>query len=192
MNNWQPIKRQASKFYKPLRLFIHLFKNRIMKNLLLSRQRKWKPFSLVFVLQLLVIFATAQVRVSGKVTGPQGNGVAAITVQVRNTTLATATDNTGVYVLNGDLKPGNYVIEFSGVGFKGLTQNFTVSGGNVEVNASLQDDVLGLDEVVVTGTGVSTKKRQLGNSVATVSGRDLVRGGATSVDMVVLPIHCIS
>lgn len=154
-----------------------------MKNLLWARQRKWKPFSLVLCLQLLVIFATAQVRVSGKVTGPQGTGLAAITVQVRNTTLATATDNAGVFVLNGDLKPGNYVIEFTGVGFKGLTQNINVSGANVEVNATLQDDVLGLDEVVVTGTGVSTKKRQLGNSVAVVSGRDLVRGGATSVDM---------
>lgn len=155
-----------------------------MKNLLWLGQRKWESFSFVIFLQLVSIIALAQVRVTGKVTGPDGNGLSSVSVVIRSTTLGTSTDINGNYTLNAGLKSGSYIIEFSGVGFKSTTQTFSTDGsGGAEINTRMEEDVLGMDEVVVTGTGVATKKKQLGNSVATVSGKDLLKGGATSVDM---------
>jgi TonB-linked SusC/RagA family outer membrane protein len=42
--------------------------------------------------------------------------------------------------------------------------------------------VLGVDEVVVTGTGVPTERRQLGNAISTVDGQDIERSTAGSID----------
>ena len=145
---------------------------------------KCKHISFVFLLQLLVLAASSQIRISGKVTGADGKGIPSISVTVRNTTAGAATDANGMYNISSDLKPGNYTLEFSGVGFKTITKTFSASGSSsVSVDAIVSEDILGMDEVIVTGTGIATKKKQLGNSIATVSGRDLVRGGATSIDM---------
>ncbi len=39
-----------------------------------------------------------------------------------------------------------------------------------------------MDQVVVTGTSVKTTRKQLGNSIATLSSKDLVNNGATGID----------
>lgn len=141
-------------------------------------------FSFVLFLQLLTSMAVAQVRIIGKVTGFDKTGIPSISVVIRNTNFGTITDVNGNYSMNVGLKQGSYVLEFSGVGFKTSTHTFTVDASNsVTADVTLSEDILGMDEVVVTGTGVATKKRQLGNAIATVSGRELTRGGATSVDM---------
>lgn len=57
----------------------------------------------------------------------------------------------------------------------GSTLSFTV-------DVQLEPDVLGLNEVIVTGTTVATEKRKLGNSVATVSARDIQFSGSVGID----------
>lgn len=149
------------------------------------RQRVWTSLLFVVAFQFSAVLAMAQVQVSGKVVRQDGNSVPLVSVQIRNTNFGTTTDASGNYSMRVSLKPGTYTMEFSGVGFKSSSSSFTVAGDNssITVDATMLEDVLGLDEVVVTGVGVATRKRQLGNSVATVSGRDLTKGGATSVDM---------
>ncbi|MBL7742741.1 MAG: SusC/RagA family TonB-linked outer membrane protein [Chitinophagaceae bacterium] len=148
------------------------------------RQGVWKHAFFALAFQITAVLVTAQVQISGKVTGSDGKGLPAISVQIRNTNFGTMTDVAGNYTLRATLKAGAYVMEFSGIGFKTSTASFSVTAsGSITLDATISEDVLGLDEVVVTGTGVATKKRQLGNSIASVSGRDLTKGGATSVDM---------
>lgn len=154
-----------------------------MRKLRWLRQRKWKTISFVIFLQLFSLAVFAQVRITGKITGPDGKGVPSISAQIRNTTVGTVTDINGNYIINTSLKSGSYTIEFSGVGFKSISKDFTTDGNStVTLDASVSEDILGMDEVVVTGTGVATKKKQLGNAITTVSGKDLIRGGATSID----------
>jgi len=145
--------------------------------------RRCKHISLILLIQISVLAASAQVKISGKVTGADGKAIPSISVQVRNTTIGTITDANGNYNINTALKAGKYTLDFSGVGYKSSSGEFTTTGtGEVSVNATAIEDILGMDEVIVTGTGVATKKKQLGNAIATVSGKDLIRGGATSID----------
>ncbi len=145
----------------------------------------WKLVYLFIMMLFLSSFVHAQVTISGKVTASDNAAVSNVSVIVRNTSYGMSTDVNGVYSIVANLKPGKYILEFSGVGLKTKTVNLTVTEGtnSYTVNAELGEDVLGLDEVVVTGTGVATKKKQLGNAITTVSGRELTRGGATSIDM---------
>ncbi|MEO5948530.1 MAG: SusC/RagA family TonB-linked outer membrane protein [Chitinophagaceae bacterium] len=151
-------------------------------------QLKWllfkrcKYISLILLLQVSVLAATAQVKISGRVTGPDGNGIPSVSVQVRNTTTGAVTNATGDYDINANLKPGNYVLEFSGIGFKTTTQNITVgSQTTFTINNQLAEDALNMDEVVVTGTSQGTTKRQLGSYVSTVKAEDLTKGATGNV-----------
>src|SRR5690242_11653925 len=109
-----------------------------------------RMFGLLFILNLFAFCAAAQVKIAGKATGPDGKGIPGISVSVRNTTFGTATDPDGSYSFNADLKPGNYVLVFSSVGFKTRESSFTVnSNASYTVNAVLAEDALGLDEVVI-------------------------------------------
>jgi TonB-dependent starch-binding outer membrane protein SusC len=122
----------------------------------------------------------AQVVVKGKVTGPNGAGLNDISVVSSNGAGAN-TDNNGNYSFI-ILKAGKYKITASGVGYLSVTQSIESTGGEENLNFSLKKDVLGLDEVVVTGTGTPTKKRQLVSSISTVSAKDLANSGAQSID----------
>ncbi|MBB6499162.1 SusC/RagA family TonB-linked outer membrane protein [Pedobacter cryoconitis] len=101
---------------------------------------------------------------------------------VGTTNAATATNLNGAYVLNPVVKDGTYTVTITFTGYKPFTKTVTLNQTEVTLNTSLSEDALGLNEVVVTGTAVATSKKQLGNAISTVSGKDLQKGAATSVD----------
>jgi TonB-linked SusC/RagA family outer membrane protein len=153
-----------------------------MKRLQQLNLWKWKTISFVFLLQFCSICLLAQVRISGKVTDPQGKGIPGISVSVVNTSLATATDADGLYSLSSNLKPGNYSIEFSGVGFKSQSKNVQVtSATSYTADAQMLQDVLNMDEVVVTGTSQGTTRKQLGSYISTVKADQLSKGATSNV-----------
>ncbi len=148
----------------------------------LNHVSKWKPI----VMAILFCFTTcalfAQVKISGKATAKNGGSTDALSVQVKNTKFGTATDFNGNYFFNADLKSGNYILTFSGVGFATQEVAFTVSGKEVSVNATLSEAAVNkLDEVVVTGTSAGTTRRQLGSYVSTVKAEDLNKGATGNV-----------
>src|SRR5207247_4492609 len=60
------------------------------------------------------------------------------------------------------------------VGFASASQQVTVTPAQVtEADFSLKQAAIGLDVVVVTGAGVETEKRKLGNTVATIDAATL-------------------
>jgi len=103
-------------------------------------------------------------------------------VRLSRTTAATATDINGAYTLNTPVANGNYTLSITYVGYRPFTRQVTLNQTPVTVNAELSEDALSLDEVVVTGTGAATTKKQLGNAISTVSARELENSTATSVD----------
>jgi hypothetical protein len=131
-----------------------------MKNLLWIWQEKWRGLSFVFVLLLVSFMSMAQVSIGGKVTGPDGNGVASISVNILNTNFGAATNDSGAYNISARLAPGAYTLEFSGIGFKTKAESLTVgSAATYELNTALVTDALGLDEVVVIGSSLTASKK---------------------------------
>ncbi len=110
-----------------------------------------------------VIFAQ-DIQISGKVTGADdGSSLPGVSVFVKGTSIGTATDVNGDYSLT---VPPDATLVFSSVGMK--TQEIQVAGQTV-IDVSLETEVLGLEEVIVTAIGISRAERALGYSVATIS-----------------------
>ncbi|MBU7577148.1 MAG: SusC/RagA family TonB-linked outer membrane protein [Flavihumibacter sp.] len=148
-----------------------------------AKRRSWKVLLLGLPLQLFALAVIGQVSISGKVTDENGLPLPSISVQVRTTTAGATTDETGSYTITSDLKPGRYVLEFSGIAFKTITQSLTITAGvsTYSLDASLKSDATSMDEVIVTGTSLGTTRRQLGNFVATVKGDELTKGATGNV-----------
>ncbi|HET7897396.1 MAG TPA: carboxypeptidase-like regulatory domain-containing protein, partial [Flavisolibacter sp.] len=136
----------------------------------------------LLLFQFLTLGVWAQVRVSGRVTGPQNDGLQGITVHVVNTNFTTVTGPDGAYTFSVSLKPGTYQVEFTGIGFKSQTRTVQVTGNNSPtVDVQLTDDALKMDEVVVTGTSAGTTRRQLGSYISTVKADELTKAASGDV-----------
>jgi len=147
-----------------------------------SPKQQWRIMFSFAVILLFSAALNAQVRISGKVTGADGNGVPSVSVQVRGTSFGTTSDVSGNYSFSVDLKNGSYTLEFSGIGFKTTAQALKVSGGSAyTVDAVMHDDVLKMDEVVVTGVSAGTTRKQLGSYVSTVKANELTKGATGNV-----------
>ncbi len=122
--------------------------------------------------QLLLLFLTvasfgfAQKQVSGVVTDESNIPLAGVTVIVEGTTIGVATDFDGNFDIQAD--EGQNLV-FSYIGF--LSKSVAVGASNT-LNVILQEDVQGLDEVVVVGFGTE-KKVNLSGAVNSVSIKDL-------------------
>ncbi|MBE7172761.1 MAG: SusC/RagA family TonB-linked outer membrane protein [Williamsia sp.] len=143
--------------------------------------RKYRLFLCICTLLFAGPLA-AQIRVSGAVTGPNGEGLPGITVAIANSGVGAATDANGKYSFTTNLPAGNYTLQFSGVGFKSGEASLRIgSGQSYVVNSQLTTDALGLDEVVVTGTSQGTTRRQLGSYISTVKADELTKGATGNV-----------
>ena len=149
---------------------------------------KFKYYFLLLAFNILTALAFAQVDISGKVSGKAGNqsgsaaGIPGISVTLKGTKFGAGTDASGYYKISAPVKPGKYVLVFTGVGFETVEQPITIgNASNYTADAQLSDKVSDLDEVVVTGTSAGTTRRQLGSYVSTVKADDLTRGATGNV-----------
>ncbi|MCK5638124.1 MAG: TonB-dependent receptor plug domain-containing protein, partial [Flavobacteriaceae bacterium] len=118
------------------------------------------------VLMLSYANTYAQETVKGKVTDSKGDALPGVNIQVKGTNQGTASDFDGIYEIKA--KSGD-VLSFTFLGFS--TKEMMVDGEILDV--ILQDDLLRLDEVIVTGTsGIATKK-QLGSAISSINAKDL-------------------
>lgn len=114
--------------------------------------------SLLFVFALLFspALVLAQQAISGKVSNPEGEGLAGATILVKGTQNGTLTGSDGSYSISansGDVLMVRYI--------GSRTQEVAV-GVNTTINITLVPDVTTLEEVVVTGYSSERKKDLLG------------------------------
>ncbi len=105
--------------------------------------------------------------IKGNVKDASGEVIIGATVVVKGTTIGTITDVDGNYTLTN--VPTGATIVFSFIGMK--TQEIPQSGKAV-INVTLENESIGLDEVVAIGYGV-VKKSDLTGSVASVKSEDI-------------------
>ena len=109
-------------------------------------------------------------KVSGVVTDNTGEPILGANVVVKGTTEGTVTDMDGKYTLD---VPNNATLSISFIGY--TTKEVKV--GNLSViNVVLEEEAIGLNEVVAIGYGY-VKKKDLTGAVSTVSADDMVMGG---------------
>ncbi len=103
-------------------------------------------------------------------------------IRLAGTNIGTATDVNGNYTLNATVPNGNYTLAITYTGYRMVNRSVTLNQSPVTVDVDMSEDALNLNEVVVTGTGAATSKKQLGNAISTVSSKDLENSVATSID----------
>ena len=108
--------------------------------------------------------------IKGKVVDANtGDPLPGANVLVQGMEVGAATDVDGTYRITG-VPAGTHSVVARFIGYKTSIQRVTVGGGQtVELNFELQETVLQLDEIVVTGAGVASEKKRLGNTVATIN-----------------------
>lgn len=127
-----------------------------------------KKFFLLIVLFVFAGVSTlfAQTRViTGTVTSSvEGEGpIPGVSVMVMGTTIGAYTDMAGKYTLN---VPANArTLNFSFIGMK--TQEVEIAGRSV-IDIAMDQDLLNLDEVIVTGVAAGTPKKKMAVSVERV------------------------
>ncbi|MGV8092109.1 MAG: TonB-dependent receptor domain-containing protein [Mangrovibacterium sp.] len=92
-----------------------------------------------------------------------------VSVSVKGTTIGTTTDETGHYRLL-NLPEGRLTIRAQSVGYRPSEKEITVEKGKMsELNFDLKEDILGLDEVVVTGDRNEKHRRESSVIVNTIT-----------------------
>ena len=153
-----------------------------------SRTRRWAGAAMLLVAGALARPAAAQEAYTLRGTvldaGTQ-RPLPDVSVTLRGTQARTTTNARGEYTLVARVSPGTYTLAFAQLGRGVASKSVTLGPGHeVQVGAvSLAETALQLEGIVATGTGAPTERREVGNTVATVSGEAVNRApGAVAVD----------
>jgi TonB-linked SusC/RagA family outer membrane protein len=126
----------------------------------------------VLLLALLAISRSALAQdtgtLEGRVTETTGTPIPDALVSVVGTNRATRTGDDGLYRI-ANLRPGDFTVRFTRLGYAAVSRPLTiVVGQTARLDVALAPAAVVIDEVVVTATGESQRRRESGNTVNTV------------------------
>ena len=134
------------------------------------------------VLALVAMFGWAPAPVAAQATGTLVGTVRdaasqrpleAVQVYIEGTGIGALTNAAGRYLLL-NVPAGEHTIVAEIVGYRSGSATVTVGAGqSVVQDFGLDQTAITLDEVVVTGAGIATEKRKLGNTIATLDASTL-------------------
>ena len=146
------------------------------------RNISFEPYRLLLLLPWFLFFIGSalfsQPIIRGKVSGRDGLALFGATVAVKETKNISTTDSSGLFIIRAN--PGN-TIKFSFVGYHDYQ---LVLGNETELNISLTDTIINLNDIVVIGYGTA-KKKDLTGAVASVSAKDFNNGIYSSPDQLI-------
>jgi TonB-linked SusC/RagA family outer membrane protein len=113
-------------------------------------------------------------KITGKITDKSGASLPGVSVAVKGTTTGVVTDGDGNFSLS---VPQNAVLSISFVGMKSVE---VVVGNQTSINVKMEDETIGIDEVVAIGYGTQ-KKSDIISSVVSVKAEKLTK--STTLDL---------
>src|SRR5664279_12973 len=127
-----------------------------------------------FITALLICFALtpfiskAQVKpITGTIVDAKGHPIAGASVLISGKAQGTVTDDAGKFKLS---VPENATLIITNTGYRSQVLKLN---GSSDLKIDMVEDIARLDEVVVTGLSTTIKRRNLANSVATISATQL-------------------
>lgn len=117
--------------------------------------------------QLSIASEQQQKSISGKVTDSSGGSLPGVSVVVKGTTKGSITDSNGNYTLSN--VSDDATLQFTFIGMK--SQEFVV-GNKATINVTLEEEAVGIEEVVAIGYGTQ-KKVNLTGAVSSVDSKVL-------------------
>lgn len=134
-----------------------------------------KPTLLRGITLLLLLFccivqtdAVNEKKIKGKVTDSSGSALPGVSIILKNSSNGTITDVDGNFILPIDHEKATLILSFIGY----TTKEVAVKSG-IHSNIILNEDILALDEVVVTALGIKRDKKSLGYSTQEVKGDNM-------------------
>ncbi|MEA2106243.1 MAG: TonB-dependent receptor [Bacteroidota bacterium] len=108
-------------------------------------------------------------NIVGHVVDTDGEHIPFATIILKNTTIGTATDETGHFQLI-NMPTGKYTVKASFIGYKDVEKDVELTEGNtIELKFILQADVLGLEQVVVTADRNDKRRKDASVIVNTIT-----------------------
>lgn len=139
-------------------------------------------YKLLTMLVCAILFsldAFAQVTVQGTVTDANtGELLPGVNVVIQELQTGSSTNIDGEYEIP-NVPEGTYTLAVTYVGYQSYTNEIDVGNSTVTQNIELQQDIFGLEEIVVTGVGSGTETTKLGFSVSKVGEAELAEVPAT-------------
>ncbi|MFZ5939236.1 MAG: SusC/RagA family TonB-linked outer membrane protein [Bacteroidota bacterium] len=135
-----------------------------------------KLFFLLFIFSATLLSAQ-QTTITGNVTDQNGMGIPGVSILVKGTQQGTITDFNGDYTLTA---PSEATLVFSFIGYKTVEEAL---GGRTVVNLQMQEEAIGMEEVVVVGYGTA-KVKDVTGSIVTIRNEDLTKQQVTNVGQV--------
>lgn len=128
--------------------------------------------------RVMVLPPPPPIEIHGRVVNQQGEPLQNVSVLVAGTKIGTTTNNDGRFTLTApDNK--NIELEISHIGFK--TKRVSV-GKQTEINVTLEEEVSGLNEVVVVGYGTQ-RRADITGSISSIKEEDIaIRPVANPLD----------
>lgn len=109
-------------------------------------------------------------RISGLITDEKGEPLVGVNIIEKNTTTGTISGIDGRYEIR--VSEGTTVLVFQFIGK--VTQEIAIDGRS-EINLRMAEDIIGMDEVIVTGVATGTPKRKLGFAIDKIGVETLQR-----------------
>ncbi len=115
--------------------------------------KRFVSFMLLMALGTLTLFGQARTVTGTVVSADDGEPLPGVSVAVKGTSVGTITGGNGSYEINVPQSADILVFSFVGL----LTQEIPV-GNKTSLNVTMEQDLMELDEVVVTALGMSREK----------------------------------
>lgn len=124
---------------------------------------------------MLPILISAQIKIVGKVVEARSKKrLQNVTVSLGND-IQTLTDVNGEFIIKpiSSIDLRQQILRFTNVGYQAVEQLIQNMDLSLMLTIEMKEDLVRLDEVVVTGQGLSVNKRRLSTNVTTISSEQL-------------------
>ncbi len=128
--------------------------------------------SFVCVIFSLTAAAQQKIELGGKVVDNSNKAVANATVRILNSDETSQADASGSFQFP-DVKPGNYVLEVSAVGYASSTEELQLTASRSDLVIRLTEAVSQLDEVVVSADKKEQQLVHIPYSISSLSAREI-------------------